>query len=125
MRFGEYLVLRGLLTPAQLSGALQAQSQSAGQGRHNPLGTILIREGYLSAGQVTEQDAYGASTAWGAALDGNVVIPITGGLFVRGGVEYKHVKMSPDGSGGLTDQFSVWSIGDSEFSGSGHLGIKF
>ncbi len=79
----------------------------------------------LSAGDISDQDWYGAGTAWGAALDGNFVIPITSGLYVKGGVEYRRVKVSFEGSGMLSETWGVWDVVDSSISGTGTLGVKF
>jgi hypothetical protein len=79
----------------------------------------------LSAGMVSEESWYGAGKAWGASLEGDFVIPITGALFVKGGIEYKRVKIDFEGSGMLSDVWGVWDIVDSSISGSGSLGVKF
>lgn len=79
----------------------------------------------LSAGDISDEDWFGAGKAWGATLDGNVVIPITGALYVKGAVEYKRVKVDFEGSGMLSDAWGVWDVVDSSISGSGSLGVKF
>ena len=79
----------------------------------------------LAAGDMADEDWYGAGKAWGAQLDANVVIPITGGLFVKAGVDYKRVKMEFEGSGALAMTWGVWDVVDSSISGSGSLGVKF
>jgi hypothetical protein len=79
----------------------------------------------LSAGDVSDEDWYGAGKAWGAALDGNFVIPITGALYVKGGVEYRRVVLDFEGSGMLTQTWGVWDMVDSSITGTGTLGVKF
>ena len=79
----------------------------------------------LSAGDVSDEDWYGAGKAWGAALDGNFVIPLTGALYVKGVVEYKRVKIDFEGSGMLSDLWGVWDVVDSSISGSAAIGVKF
>jgi hypothetical protein len=79
----------------------------------------------LSAGDISDQDWYGAGTAWGASLDGDVVIPISGALFVKGAVEYKRVKVDFEGSGMLAETWGVWDVVDSAISGSASLGVTF
>ena len=79
----------------------------------------------LSAGDVSDEDWYGAGKAWGAALDGDFVIPITGALYVRGGVEYRRVVLDFEGSGMLTQTWGVWDMVDSSITGTGTLGVKF
>lgn len=79
----------------------------------------------LGAGDISDQDWYGAGTAWGAVLDGNFVIPLSGDLFVEGGIEYRRVKVDFEGSGMLTQTWGVWDVVDSSISGSANLGVKF
>jgi hypothetical protein len=79
----------------------------------------------LGAGDISDQDWYGAGTAWGAVLDGNFVIPLSGDLFVEGGIEYRRVKVDFEGSGMLTQTWGVWDVVDSSISGSANLGVTF
>jgi hypothetical protein len=79
----------------------------------------------LSAGDISDQDWYGAGTAWGASLDGDFVIPITDALFVKGAVKYERVKVDFEGSGMLSETWGVWDVVDSSISGTGALGVKF
>ena len=79
----------------------------------------------LSAGDIADQDWYGAGKAWGAVLDGNFTIPVTGALFVRGAVEYRRVKIDLEGSGMLTQTWGVWDVVDSSVSGTANLGVRF
>ncbi|HEY5951890.1 MAG TPA: hypothetical protein VIV40_40620 [Kofleriaceae bacterium] len=79
----------------------------------------------LSAGDISDQDWYGAGTAWGATLDADFVIPISGALFIKGAVEYQRVKVDFEGSGMLAETWGVWDVVDSSISGSASLGVKF
>ena len=79
----------------------------------------------LSAGDISDEDWYGAGKAWGAALNGNFQIPITGALFVKGDIEYKRVKVDFEGSGMLTQEWGVWDVVDSSIAGTANLGVKF
>jgi hypothetical protein len=79
----------------------------------------------FGAGDISDEDWYGYGKAWGAALDGNFVIPLSRALFVRGDVEYKRVKLDFEGSGMLTTQWGVWSVVDSSITGTANLGVKF
>jgi hypothetical protein len=79
----------------------------------------------LSAGDISDQDWYGAGKAWGAALEADFTIPISGALYVKGGIEYKRVKVDFEGSGMLSAEWGVWDVVDSSISGNGSLGVKF
>ncbi len=79
----------------------------------------------LGAGMVTEQDWYGAGTASGVALDGNFVIPLPYRLYVKGGIEYRRVKIDFEGSGDLSQMWGVWDVTDSSIAGTGTLGVQF
>ena len=57
-RIGEYLVVEGMISQAQLVTALAHQAQLAQSGQHMMLGEILIHSGFLAAAtldQVLEQ----------------------------------------------------------------------
>jgi hypothetical protein len=79
----------------------------------------------LSAGDISDQNWYGAGKAWGATLNGDFVIPIASSLYVRGDVEYRRVKVDFEGSGDLTMEWGVWDVVDSSISGSASIGVKF
>jgi hypothetical protein len=79
----------------------------------------------LGAGPVTDQDWYGAGKANGLALDGDFIIPLPHKLYVKGGIEYRRVKIDFEGSGELTQQWGVWDMTDSSISGTGNLGVEF
>ncbi|HSD86631.1 MAG TPA: hypothetical protein VLB44_03925 [Kofleriaceae bacterium] len=79
----------------------------------------------LGAGPVTDQDWYGAGKANGLALDGDFILPLPHKLYVKGGIEYRRVKIDFEGSGELTQQWGVWDMTDSSISGTGNLGVEF
>jgi hypothetical protein len=79
----------------------------------------------LGAGMVTEQDWYGAGKAGGVALDGDFVIPLPHRLYLKGGIEYRRVKIDFEGSGDLSQMWGVWDVTDSSIAGTGTLGVQF
>jgi len=79
----------------------------------------------LGAGMVTEQDWYGAGKANGLALDGDFIIPLPKNLYVKGGIEYRRIKIDFEGSGELSQQWGVWDMTDSDIVGTGNLGVQF
>lgn len=79
----------------------------------------------LGAGMVTEQDWYGAGNANGVSLDGDFTIPLPHRMYVKGGLEYRRVKINFEGSGELSQMWGVWDVTDAAITGSGTLGVEF
>jgi len=79
----------------------------------------------LGAGMVTEQDWYGAGNANGVALDGDFTIPLPHRMYVKGGIEYRRIKIDFEGSGELSQMWGVWDVTDAAITGSGTLGVEF
>jgi hypothetical protein len=79
----------------------------------------------LGAGMVTEQDWYGAGKASGLAFDGNFVIPLPHRLYVKGGIEFRRIKVDFEGSGELSQAWGVYDVTDSAVTGTGNIGIEF
>jgi hypothetical protein len=79
----------------------------------------------LGAGMVTEQDWYGAGKANGVAFDGNFTIPLPKNLYVKGGIEYRRIKIDFEGSGELTQAWGVYDTTDSDVTGTGNIGVQF
>ncbi|HUS33243.1 MAG TPA: hypothetical protein VMZ53_32295 [Kofleriaceae bacterium] len=79
----------------------------------------------LGAGMVTEQDWYGAGKANGVAFDGNFSIPLPHNLYVKGGIEYRRIKIDFEGSGELSQAWGVWDVTDAAVTGTGTVGVQF
>ena len=79
----------------------------------------------LGAGMVTEQDWYGAGKASGVAFDGDFSIPLPHNLYVKGGIEFRRIKIDFEGSGELSQAWGVWDMTDSDVVGTGNLGVQF
>lgn len=78
-----------------------------------------------SSGDVTSEDWYGAGDANGWLLGGDFTIGLPAGLFVRGGVEWRRVTIEFDGSGYLSYEWGVWSVADTQITGSALVGAQF
>lgn len=79
----------------------------------------------LGAGMVTEQDWYGAGKANGVSLDGDFTIPLPHKMYVKGGIEYRRIKIDFEGSGELAQMWGVWDVTDAAITGSGTVGVEF
>jgi hypothetical protein len=79
----------------------------------------------LGAGMVTEQDWYGAGNANGVSFDGDFTIPLPHRMYVKGGIEYRRIKIDFEGSGELSQMWGVWDVTDAAITGSGTLGVEF
>ena len=79
----------------------------------------------LGAGMVTEQDWYGAGRGNGVSLDGDFTIPLPHRMYVKGGIEYRRMKIDFEGSGELSQMWGVWDVTDAAITGSGTLGVEF
>lgn len=79
----------------------------------------------LGAGMVTEQDWYGAGNANGISFDGDFTIPLPHRMYVKGGIEYRRIKIDFEGSGELSQMWGVWDVTDAAITGSGTLGVEF
>jgi len=79
----------------------------------------------LAAGNITEEAAYGAGTAYGLGLGGEFVVPLPSNLYLRGAVDYARFVIDFEGSGELTQQFGVFNVVDSAITGSANVGVAF
>jgi hypothetical protein len=79
----------------------------------------------LSAGNITDEAAYGSGKAYGLSLGGEFKIPLPSSLFLRGAVDYTRFKIDFEGSGELTTQMGVFSATDGSITGSADIGVAF
>jgi hypothetical protein len=79
----------------------------------------------LGAGMVTDEDWYGSGKANGLAVDGDFIIPLPNNLYLKGGIEYRRIKIDFEGSGQLAQAWGVWDMTDSDVVGTGNLGVEF
>jgi hypothetical protein len=78
-----------------------------------------------SAGDINNEDMYGAGDAWGMTLDADFQIPLTGPVFVKGGLEYRRVSYDFEGSGQQAMDLNMSSIVDTSIAGLALVGVKF
>lgn len=79
----------------------------------------------LSAGDVNEQDWYGAGSGSALALDARFSIPLSDLLSVRGALEYRRFALDFEQSGRIADELDVSRLVDSSISGAAQLVVQF
>jgi hypothetical protein len=78
-----------------------------------------------SGGDINNEDMYGAGDAWGLTLDADFQIPLSGPVFIKGGLEYRRVSYDFEGSGQEAMDLNMSSIVDTSIAGLALVGVKF